>query len=325
MMRALVLFGVPLCLAATSTKTVEEVLAGVVEGFGLSVEKECFDDAKSEFTRFDSAVVSIEKKDADDVKQGIAQLATAAQEIPSLIQACKSAEQDAKAEAEKIEKALELMKHPMQFAYHVGHDLLLNRVDIFHEVDAAVTAYKAAQWEVFGQNVGAALNKLIVGTEMLVALPPAEAKNVEEVLAGVLEGFGLTTEKACLDGATSDFDEFDAAVQLLEKKDMDDMKKGLEQLATAAQEIPSLVQTCKSAEQDAKAEAEKIEAALELMKHPMHFACHVGHDLVVNRVDIFNEVNAAVTAYKAAQWEAFGQNVGAALNKLIVGYQSLIV
>ena len=37
------------------------------------------------------------------------------------------------------------------------------------------------RWEVFGQNVGAALNKLIVGTEMLVALPPAEAKNVEEV------------------------------------------------------------------------------------------------------------------------------------------------
>ena len=59
---------------------------------------------------------------------------------------CKSAEKDAKAEAEKIEAALALMKHPMQFAYHVGHDLLLNRVDIFHEVDAAVTAYKAAQY-----------------------------------------------------------------------------------------------------------------------------------------------------------------------------------
>ena len=37
------------------------------------------------------------------------------------------------------------MKHPMHFAYHVGHDLLVYRVDIFHEVDAAVTAYKAAQ------------------------------------------------------------------------------------------------------------------------------------------------------------------------------------
>ena len=87
----------------------------------------------------------------------------------------------------------------------------------------------------------------------------------------------------------------------------------------------SRLQTCKSAEKDAKAQAEKIEKALALMKHPMQFAYHVGHDLVVNRVDIFNEVNAAVTAYKAAQWEAFGQNVGAALNKLIVGYQSLIV
>merc|ERR1719326_2531692 len=218
------------------------------------------------------------------MKKGIQQLATAAEEIPSLIRTCKSAEKDAKAEAEKIEAALALMKHPMQFAYHVGHDLLVNRVDIFHEVDAAVTAYKAAQWEVFGQNVGAALNKLIVGTSMLVALSPADAK--------------------------SEFDAFDSAVVSLKKKDAEDMKKGIQQLATAAEEIPSLIRTCKSAEKDAKAEAEKIEAALALMKHPMQFAYHVGHDLLVNRVDIFHEVDAAVTAYKAAQWEVFGQNVG---------------
>ena len=37
------------------------------------------------------------------------------------------------------------MKHPMQFAYHVGHDLVANRVDIFTEVTSAVTAYKAQQ------------------------------------------------------------------------------------------------------------------------------------------------------------------------------------
>merc|ERR1711959_304611 len=165
------------------------------------------DGGKSEFDAFDAAIVLLEKKDA-------------------------------KAEAEKIEAALALMKHPLHFAYHVGHDLLVNRVDIFHEVDAAVTAYKGAQWEVFGQNVGAALNKLIVGTptEMLVALPPAEAKNVEEVLAGVMEGFGLSVEKECLDGGKSEFDAFDAAIVLLEKKDVEDMKKGIQQLATAAQE-----------------------------------------------------------------------------------------
>merc|ERR1711998_434594 len=108
-----------------------------MEGFGLSVEKECLDDAKSEFKAFDAAIVLLEKKDVDDMKKGIQQLATAAQEIPSLIQTCKSAEKDAKAEAEKIEAALELMKHPMQFAYHVGHDLLVNRVDIFNEVNSA--------------------------------------------------------------------------------------------------------------------------------------------------------------------------------------------
>merc|ERR1719253_317420 len=248
-------------LPPAEAKNVEEVLSGVMEGFGLTVEKECLDGAKSDFDGFETAIQLLEKKDAEDMKKGIQQLAAAAQEIPSLLQTCKSAEKDAKAQAEKIEKALALMKHPMQFAYHVGHDLVVNRVDIFTEVNAAVAAYKAQQWEVFGQNVGAALNKLIVGPEMLVALPPAEAKNVEEVLSGVMEGFGLTVEKECLDGAKSDFDGFETAIQLLEKKDAEDMKKGIQQLATAAQEIPSLLQTCKSAEKDAKAQAEKIEKA----------------------------------------------------------------
>ena len=59
-----------------------------MEGFGLSVEKECLADAKSEFDAFDSAVVSLKKKDAEDMKKGIQQLATAAQELPSLIQTC---------------------------------------------------------------------------------------------------------------------------------------------------------------------------------------------------------------------------------------------
>merc|ERR1711959_639592 len=197
--------GMLVALPPAEAKNVEEVLAGVLEGFGLTTAEGCLDGATSDFDEFDAAVQLLEKKDVDDMGKGIEQLATAAREIPSLVQTCKTAEQDAKAEAEKIEKALALMKQPMHFAYHVGHDLVVNRVDIFHEVDAAVTAYKAAQWEVFGQNVGAALNKLIVGNMMLVALPPAEAKNVEEVLAGVMEGFGLTVEKECFDDAKSEF------------------------------------------------------------------------------------------------------------------------
>ena len=91
------------------------------------------------------------------------------------------------------------MKHPKEFAFHVGKDLIVNHADIFREVSASIDDYHAQKWEDFGKDTGAALSKLLVGTNEMSA---AEDEMWPVVLKGVLEGFGLTKDldemKACL-------------------------------------------------------------------------------------------------------------------------------
>ena len=104
-----------------------------------------------------------------------------------------------KDEAPKLLKALEALKHPKEFAFHVGKDLIVNHADIFREVSASIDDYHAQKWEDFGKDTGAALSKLLVGTNEMSA---AEDEMWPVVLKGVLEGFGLTKDldemKACL-------------------------------------------------------------------------------------------------------------------------------
>lgn len=54
---------------------------------------------------------------------------------------------------------------PLSFAYHVGKDLLLNGVDIFHEIEDAIDDYKKKDFYDFGVNVGKAAVLTILGEE----------------------------------------------------------------------------------------------------------------------------------------------------------------
>ena len=73
-----------------------------------------------------------------------------------------------KDEAPKLLKALEALKHPKEFAFHVGKDLIVNHADIFQEVSTAIDDFHAQKWEECGKSTGAALSKLLVG-EMSLA------------------------------------------------------------------------------------------------------------------------------------------------------------
>ena len=57
-----------------------------------------------------------------------------------------------KDEAPKLLKALEALKHPKEFAFHVGKDLIVNHADIFREVSASIDDYHAQKWEDFGKD-----------------------------------------------------------------------------------------------------------------------------------------------------------------------------
>lgn len=45
-------------------------------------------------------------------------------------------------------------------------------------------------------------------------------------------------------------------------------------------------------------EAKKLTLILSQIKSPLKFAYHVGTDLVINGMDIYNEVNEAIADYK---------------------------
>ena len=156
-----------------------------------------------------------------------------------------------KDEAPKLLKALEALKNPKEFAFHVGKDLIVNHADIFREVSASIDDYHAQKWEDFGKDTGAALSKLLVGTNEMSA---AEDEMWPVVLKGVLEGFGLTKDldemKDCLANTESEIKDVEAAIQLLEKKDAHDVLDGLGKLGSALELLPTAVQNCDAAAKD---------------------------------------------------------------------------
>ena len=61
-----------------------------------------------------------------------------------------------------------------------------------------------------------------------------------------------------------------------------------------------------------KGDIERIKAMGEIFASPWTFAYHVGKDILVNGMNIYNEINGAVNAYDHQQWENFGYNIGEA-------------
>jgi len=57
-----------------------------------------------------------------------------------------------------------LFKSPWSFAYHVGKDLVVNGVQIYKEISAAVTDYEASQYRTFGVDTGKALAMIFLGS-----------------------------------------------------------------------------------------------------------------------------------------------------------------
>lgn len=66
----------------------------------------------------------------------------------------------------RLEHLASTIASPKEFAYHVGKDLLINGKDIFGEVAAAIQDYDDSNWESFGENVGKAAAKTILGEEL---------------------------------------------------------------------------------------------------------------------------------------------------------------
>jgi len=143
-----------------------EITEGIVEGFILTDTFDlhsCVQKFESTAPYVRNGVVLIakgaEKGDEKRVKHGLKQIAIALRAIPDIFNACKAGVEA----VESLVKAIVAFSTPASFAFEVGQHIVLNGVNIYEEIKAAIEAWDKQDWTTFGKHVGMALRKVIVG------------------------------------------------------------------------------------------------------------------------------------------------------------------
>lgn len=149
------------------------VLLGAVNAEGLENMSTCFSGPPDIINAAEVAIKDFKAGGVDNTIHGLKELAVLVTMMKQELAACKGVTADWK----KLEAMASVMSSPTAFAYHVGKDLLLNGHDIYDDIETGITDYDAGKWEPFGQSVGNALAKLIIGEE------PEDLKNECEPLS----------------------------------------------------------------------------------------------------------------------------------------------
>jgi len=147
-----------------SSGEIETLLIGLVEGaINQTVPSidTCITDIAATAADVEDAVADFKKETFNDVKAGIEKLGDAVTSVAADLDACKTAVAD----LENLDKMAKTFKSPLSFAYHVGHDILVDGTDIYNEISAGVTAYDGGDYHTFGYDIGKALSLVLVGED----------------------------------------------------------------------------------------------------------------------------------------------------------------
>jgi cathepsin B len=150
--------------APSDTKTdIEQFSKGFLEGLESDPVfddlKSCLSDDESIMKDLQSGISLIRTKDPESVKQGIKLIGQAAEMIPAAAKICGVAN-------ERIQKLIEMIKSftdPKSFMYHVGKSLLVNHVEVIHQVQSAIKAYEDHNMNRLGFWVGSAMATIFIG------------------------------------------------------------------------------------------------------------------------------------------------------------------
>ncbi|WZN63776.1 hypothetical protein HKI87_08g53270 [Chloropicon roscoffensis] len=142
-----------------------DIFEGLVQGFFEYDKypnlKQCASDITEVYDDLDQAIEDIKEKSVDGVKEGIKLIGESLTEVSNAITDCKGAVED----VENILSVLKEFSSPYSFAFHVGKDLLVNGVNIIHEISAAIDDWDAQSYRDCGVQIGTALNQLLIGAE----------------------------------------------------------------------------------------------------------------------------------------------------------------
>ena len=319
---SLVLFQVP-SLSMTLPE-VEQLFLGVLKGVGdeanLTAILPCIQDSVQIGTDLEGAIKDFMAGDLASVKAGLKLLGEAIETLPDAMTQCATGVDEAK----KLYALLSSFKSPWSFAFHVGKDLIVNGVQIYHDVENLIGAYHSKDWSNVGYYTGHALAEILIGSvaaRMRATNGPVtiDLDVVEKIFIGVLRGIeveaNLTAIETCLGDVSTAGQDFVEAVQDFMKEDEADVKAGLKLLGEAIELLPDAMTACEEAVQD----AERLYQMIANFKDPWSFVYHVATDLLVNGVQIYDDINSAIQAYNAQDWDNFGYYCGHSLALVLIG------
>lgn len=107
---------------------------------------------------------------ADFKKGGASNVIAGLKEMGDLLATVKKGMTDCSATSAdwaRLEAMAKVIATPKDFVYHVGKDLWINGQEIFGDIEGAITDYDHQNWEGFGEEVGRAAAKTILGQEQL--------------------------------------------------------------------------------------------------------------------------------------------------------------
>ena len=124
----------------------EGFLKGAIDAEGFTDIEKCVSDVEE-------AITDIEIVYKDFKTSNVESIVDALRHVSDFIQVVKSGMSDCssmKADWAKLAKMAEIFKSPTSFAWAVGTHLMLNGVEIYHEIQTAVIDYETAKYFDFG-------------------------------------------------------------------------------------------------------------------------------------------------------------------------------
>jgi len=132
---------------------------GAIKAEGLDNIESCINDTVQIVDNVEIAVDDFKKNTASATLDGLEHLYHAITGMKDEIKDCKGVTAD----WAKLETMAAIFASPASFAYHTGKDLIVNGVQIYHDVADSVTKFEDKKYESFGEDIGDALAKLILG------------------------------------------------------------------------------------------------------------------------------------------------------------------
>ena len=139
----------------------EGAIKGALHTEGLDSILTCVEDPKATIKSFEDAIKQFEKKDMASITMGFMDMAQAFKSLAKAVTDCDS--DVTKREIEIFESMLKSFEDPKSLAIKAGQNIVLNGVEIYHEISAAYTSYKVAEYENFGRDMGVAMALVFIG------------------------------------------------------------------------------------------------------------------------------------------------------------------